>query len=141
MANFARLDDSGVVIETAASDPAELFFEELAAQFISVPETVKPGWKKDGKNWAEPEPVALPEPPAAPKPPLAKASFLDALTRAERLALRGARSSDPIVDDFLLMMDETGIADITSSDGEQALAHFVSEGYLTAERVEAIKGL
>lgn len=141
MSTYARLDESGVAVEVITGNPSELFHADLASQFVSVPDTVSVGYKKNGKSWVEPTPVVVPELPAPPKPPLAKAAFLEFLTRAERLALRGARAQDAIVEDFLLMMDETGIADLTSEDGKAALEHFVSEGLLSQERADAASAL
>lgn len=140
MANFARIVDN-VAVDVINSDPQEAFHAELASSFVPVPDTVALGWIKSGTKWAAPkevEPPAIPEPP---KPPLAKSQFLAFLTREERLAIRGSRTTDAIADDFLLMLDETGTLDCTAAEAQAAFAHFVEAGYLTQQRVDEIAAL
>lgn len=137
----ARIDDTGLVLEVVTGDPAELFHADLAQQFQAVPANVEKGWQRTDNGFQPPAPAPEPVIPEAPKLPVSKAAFLAFLTRAERLALQGARSSDAIADDFLMMLDATGVADLTSADGEAALAHFVKQGYLSAARADEARAL
>lgn len=139
--NYARIDGNGLVLEVIQGDPAKQFHPDLAKAFQPVPAEVKAGWVKSGSNFTAPAPTPEPEIPEPPKQPLPKSEFLAFLTRAERTALRGARDTDPVADDFLLMLDETGVVDLTSDDGEAALAHFVAQGYITAARAAEAKAL
>lgn len=137
----ARIDDTGLVLEVVTGDPAELFHADLAQQFQAVPDNVEKGWQRTDNGFQPPAPAPEPVIPEPVKQPIPKAAFLAFLTRAERLALQSARASDPVADDFLLMLDVTGIADLTSADGEAALAHFVTKSYLTAARAAEAKAL
>lgn len=43
-------------VEVVESDPAKLFVPHYAAQFVAVPDAVKPGWIFSGGNWQAPPP-------------------------------------------------------------------------------------
>lgn len=140
MTNFARIVDN-VVVDVINSEPQEAFHAELASSFVPVPDTVALGWTKSGTKWAAPKQVDPPAVPETPKPPLAKSQFLAFLTREERLAIRGNRTTDALADDFLLMLDETGALDCSTADTQAAFAHFVEAGYLTQQRIDEIAAL
>ncbi|MGA1013459.1 hypothetical protein, partial [Vulcanococcus sp.] len=135
MTTYARIDEAGKVIETCQADPTELFAAPIAAEFVKVPDGVSAGDVKEGTKFVTPV-VELPPEPEFVEPPISKADFYGRLSSAERIAIRGARATDPVADDFLLMLEETGSVDLSTADSEAALAHFVAEGYLTAERVD-----
>lgn len=45
---------NGIAVEVVQSDPHMIFVPGYAAQFIEVPEDVRPGWKLVGSVWAAP---------------------------------------------------------------------------------------
>lgn len=70
--------------------------------------------------------------------PLTHLQFLSRFTTAERIAIRAARATDPILDDFfdLLQMSD-GIVP-THPTTQQGLGYLVQQGYLTAERAAEV---
>lgn len=47
---------NSVAVEVVESNPSDLFVPSYAAQFVSVPDAVKPGWVFSGGNWQAPPP-------------------------------------------------------------------------------------
>jgi|GEM_PF-1326445 len=140
MTKHARIQDDGLVLEICTADPATLFVEEIASQFVAVPETVEVGDVKKGNTFQKVEVALPPEPEARPKV-VSQSAFYSALSSAERIALRSAQSTDALIDDFLMMLETTGNAEISSADGVAALAHFKAQGYISAGSVDKIKAL
>lgn len=139
MTNYARIDSNGIAMETIEQNPSFIFHPDLSSLFEEVPDYVKPGWVREEGVWREIVPPPLPEEPQATPEPIGKAQFLERLTSAERIAIRSARSSDPIADDFLMMLDVTGGIDLFAPDIEAAMEHFVAAGYLAPDRIAEIK--
>lgn len=70
--------------------------------------------------------------------PLSKLDFLSRFTPQERIAVRQASKTDPIVEDFLAMLDVAGNVVPTHPTTQQGLGYLVSQGLLTAERASTI---
>ena len=112
----------------------------LHGEYVQVPDAVEPGFVKNGRKFEAPVPVA----PAAPPPPepvtvVSRLDFLRRFTRAERIALRAAETTDPVVADFLLMLTLAEDVDLTSADVTEGLAYLEANGFITAERGAAIR--
>ena len=71
--------------------------------------------------------------------PLSPAQFMARFTQAERIAIRDARKTDPILDDFFdLAQSATFGLDITSADVQQGVQYLVSKGLITSARATEI---
>jgi hypothetical protein len=113
---------------------------ELHGEYVQVPDAVEPGFVKTGRKFEAPVPVApAASPPPAPVTVISRLNFLRRFTRAERIALRAAETTDPVVADFLLMLTLAEDVDLTSADVTEGLAYLEANGFVTAERGAAIR--
>ena len=134
MANYARIINDVAV--DVSSNPAEQFHPIIAAEFQPVPDVVQRGWRLVGDDWQEPEPQPQPEPPAQPALKVSPVEFKLLFTSPERVAIKAARQTDPIVDDFFSIVEDPRLThvDLGLSSTADGLAYLVSQNLLTAER-------
>ncbi len=112
----------------------------LHGDYVQVSDAVEPGFVKTGRKFEAAAPVAA----AAPPPPepvtvVSRLDFLRRFTRAERIALRAAETTDPVVADFLLMLTLAEDVELTSADVTEGLTYLEANGFVTAERGVAIR--
>lgn len=67
---------------------------------------------------------------------LTKLEFLTRLSRQERLAARD--SADPVVKDFMHLLDSVPTVDLSSVNTQQGIGYLAMRGILTSERVAQI---
>jgi len=103
MANFARIIDS-VAIDVS-DNPEDHFHPDIAAEFVSVPDTVKPGWRLTDEEWIEPEVPSVPE-VAIELKEVDPITFKLLFTSSERISAKVLRASDPAIDDFWTILDD-----------------------------------
>ncbi|MDT8428474.1 MAG: hypothetical protein RQ757_06880 [Pseudomonadales bacterium] len=139
MTNFARIID-GVAVDVSDS-PGEYFHPDIALQFAEVPGAVQSGWKLVDGLWVSPDPAPDPV-PAQTSPVVSPITFKMLFTSAERLAIKAARATNPIIDDFFELLDDPRLTqvDLGLSSVQGALDYIVSEGLLTVERQQQILG-
>lgn len=156
MKNYARvINDIAVDI---SSDPSRDYHPTLAEQFIEVPKEVSYRWTLVKGVWTKPAPIfteipaanndPIPTPNPIPPTPvpvsdqadrrITRLAFLQRFTLTERLGIRAARTSDPMIDDFLIMTEAATFIDLSREDTTQALGYLMSKGLLTTERVASI---
>lgn len=70
--------------------------------------------------------------------PLSPYEFLSRMTPQERIGIRSAASSDPIIEDFMALLDRADVVHPLNPDVQAGLAYFVATGLLTAERAAVI---
>ena len=132
----------GVAVDVS-TDPEEHFHHDIAAQFVSVPDHVEPGWVlgEDGA-WAAPAQVpeqSIPQEFAKVSP----VEFMLLFTSAERVGIKSKRAGDLVIDDFMGIVDDPRLThvDLGLQSTQDALYYFVSIGILTEERrTEIISG-
>ncbi len=138
MTNFARIINAVAV--DISSAPAEHFHPSIAADFVAVPDTVQPGWRLVDGAWIAPEPAEAAQPievgNLTPTPP----EFLLLFTFAERVAIRATRSTDPAIDDLLMMVEDPRLTmvDLRLQSTRDAIGYLAAQGLIGAERVEQI---
>ena len=61
-------------------------------------------------------------------------------TPAERVAIQAARATDPVIEDFMAIVEDPRLThvDLGLKSTREALAYLGAQGLITAERVEAI---
>lgn len=98
MTTYARIV-GGCAVDVVTQDPTELFHEDVAAQFITVPEGTLHGDRlnEDG-SWTKYAEQPTPAPTIPPLDPLTPMTFYLAFTPAERIAIKS--STDPVVKEF-----------------------------------------
>lgn len=137
MTNYARIINNVAV--DVSSNPAEQFHPSIAEQFEPVPDAVQPGWRLVDGTWKAPEPAPQPE-PAPVYPQVSPVQFTLLFTSPERVAIKAARTTDLVIDDFFDIVEDPRLTfvDLGLQSTQDALSYLVSVGLLTAERREQI---
>lgn len=135
--NYARIiNDVAVDVST---DHASQFYPSIAEQFEPVPDAVQPGWIRTDGQWQAPE--ATPEPEPAPVyPQVSPVQFKLLFTSPERVAIKAARTTDSVIDDFFDIVEDPRLThvDLGLQSTQDALSYMVSSNLLTADRREQI---
>lgn len=137
MANFARIiNDVAVDVST---DPANSFHPEIARQFEPVPDEVRPGWIRADGQWSAPTPTPQPE-PVPVYPTVTPVEFKMLFTSAERIAIKEARTIDPVVDDYFDIVEDPRlqVVDLGLHSVQEGIHYLQSTGILTEDRVSQI---
>jgi hypothetical protein len=137
MANYARVINNTAV--DVSTDPTNQFHPDIAAQFVQVPDEVQQGWiLKDGQ-WSEPAPAPQPEPePVYPK--VTPVQFKLLFTSPERVAIKGARADDPVVDDLWELVEDPRMeyVDFGLKSVRDSIEYLATAGLIAPERVAEI---
>lgn len=140
MTRFARIIEA-VAVDVVTQDPTALFHPEIAAQFEPVPDNVERGWHRTGTVWAAPATAATPAAATIPrKTVVTPPEFLLLFTASERIAIRTARASDPVVADWLAILEDPRLSEVDVSrpatlDG---LAYLAANDLITQARAAEI---
>ena len=142
MTNFARIVDDIAV--DVSQDPENHFHPDIATEFVAVPDTVVPGSVRDAKGvWTAPEPAALPE-LVAEAPKVSPVQFKLLFSPQERVAIKAARATDPVIDDFFDIVEDTRLTfvDFGLQSTKDAIAYLASKNLLTEARAaEVLSGV
>lgn len=137
MTNFARIiNDIAVDVSSA---PAEQFHPIIAAEFMAVPDGVVPGSRLVDGVWLEPEPAAAPS-VVTEAPKVSPIEFKLLFTAQERVAIKTARATDPVIDDFYDVVEDPRLTfvDLGLQSTRDAIDYLAAQGLIGAERVEQI---
>lgn len=142
MTMYARLSDSGLVLETCEHDPAKCFHPDLAREFQKIPAGAEPGDSIVGGKVVKAE---IPDSPPAPQPLesrlVPRNDFLNALTRSERIAISELAADDAELKDFLTQLEINGHFDLRDADDIALLDRLQAQGVLSEATVETVKAL
>ena len=126
--------------DVAPGNPDEFYVPEIAQLY----DTDVPDDAVNGDGWVNGQ-LVKPEPPevVAPAPQYAKLSpvqFMLLLTSAERVAIKAARTTDAVIEDWLDILEDPRLTevDLGSASTQDALAYLVSVNMLTQARKDAI---
>lgn len=126
--------------DVAPGNPADLYVPEIA-QFY---DTDVPDDAANGDGWVNGQ-LVKPEPPevVAPAPQYAKLSpvqFMLLLTSAERVAIKAARTTDAVIEDWLDILEDPRLTevDLGSPSIQDILTYLVSINLLTSTRKNSI---
>lgn len=138
MTNYARIINNIAVDVSRA--PAQQFHPTIAAQFVEVPDAVRPGWVKTGNTWAPLREAPAPETPAPDYPRLTPVQFKLLFTGPERLAIKAARATDPVLEDAFDLLDDPRLTevDLNLQSNRDLIAYLASRSLITPERVPEI---
>lgn len=135
MSNYARIINDVAV--DVSSNPAEQFHPSIAEQFEPVPDDVQAGWvRNEAGEWEAPAPTPEPAPAPTEAPKVSPVEFKLLFTSAERVAIKAARATDPVIDDFYDIVEDPRLTfvDLGLQSTQDALAYMVAQNLLTAER-------
>jgi hypothetical protein len=95
---------------------------------------------KNGKKFVQAPEPEMPEAPVEVTTVriVSRADFLRRMTRAERITLRSLVASDPIVADFMGLLELVEMVDLDSDDVVEGLAYLAQQGHLTEGRAVEI---
>ena len=137
MANFARVINNVAV--DVCTDPANSFHPDIAREFEPVPDEVQHGWVRTDGQWAAPAPAPQPEPePVYPK--VTPVQFKMLFTSPERVAIKAARATDPVVDDLWELVGDTRMeyVDFGLKSVRDSIEYLATAGLIAPERVAEI---
>lgn len=138
MTTYARNVD-GQAVDVTTGNPEDLYHPDLASQFIIVPDGTENGATYAGGVWTNPVRQAPPPPVLAPEDwQITKLAFLQRFNLDERMRIYGAASADPVVADFLRMIELASFIDLAREDTIQGVGYLVTKEYLGAERAHTI---
>ena len=135
MSNFARIVDNVAV--DVSSNPAEEFHPSIAAEFEPVPDDVQVGWvRNEDGEWEAPTPTPEPTPAPTESPKVSPVEFKLLFTPAERVAIKLARATDPVIEDFFEIVEDSRltVVDLGLQSTQESLAYLQSKGLITDER-------
>lgn len=137
MANFARIINNVAV--DVSFDPANSFHPDIAREFVQVPDNVKQGWVRIDGVWPAPAPTPQPEPtPTYPK--VSPVQFKMLFTSPERVAIKAARETDPVVDDLWELVEDPRMeyVDFGLKSVRDSIEYLATAGLIAPERVSEI---
>lgn len=124
-----------------AGDPFAFYHPDIAKHY----DTEVPDEAENGDGWVngqlvKPAPLQPPEPPALTPPQVSSVEFKMLFTSAERVAIREARKTDAVVDDFFDLVEDPRLTyvDLALPSVQGALQYLVAVELLTEERVPEI---
>lgn len=123
-------------IRDTAIDPASQFTAEVAAFYSTeVADEVQPGWELIEDIWTEPlKPDVIISQPQNSEITVIK--FLLKFTPQERISIRS--STDPVVIDWLRILDDPRLTTVEYSIARPTLEYLVSINLLEASRISEI---
>lgn len=140
---FARIVNYQAV-DVRSESPEGFFHPDIAAQFVEVPDDVQDGWTLDDGVWSAPavaDPVLEPTPTPAPEAKkVSPVEFKLLFSAPERVAIKAARASDPILEDFYEIVEDPRLThvDLGLASTQAAIGYLQSKGLLTAERAAQV---
>ena len=137
MTNFARIINDVAV--DVSSTPAEQFHPSIAEQFEPVPDDVQVGWVRNEEGeWEAPTPTPEPTPSEATK--VSPVEFKLLFTSQERVAIKAARATDQVIDDFFEIVEDPRLTqvDLGLKSTRDAIGYLAAQNLITAERATEI---
>ena len=139
MSNFARIINNVAV--DVSTNPQEQFHPDIAAEFEPVPDDVQAGWaRNETGEWEAPAPTPEPTPAPTESPKVSPVEFKLLFTPQERVTIKAARDTDPVIDDFYDIVADPRLThvDLGLKSTKDALAYMVNIGLIAAERQDEI---
>lgn len=135
MSNFARIINNVAV--DVSTNPQEQFHPDIAAEFEPVPDDVQAGWaRNEAGEWEAPAPTPEPTPAPTESPKVSPVEFKLLFTAQERVAIKAARASDPVIDDFLSIIEDPRLTHVNLGlqSTQDALGYLETKGVITDAR-------
>ena len=127
--------------DIAPGNPADIYHPDIAAYYT----TAVPDNAANGDGWVngeliKPEPPAPIEPPAPVPPKVSPVEFKLLFTPQERIAIRTAQATDPVIDDFMDIIEDPRltVVDLGLGSTQSGIDYLISEGIVEAARKEEI---
>jgi hypothetical protein len=144
MANKARIID-GIAVDVS-TEPAKHFHPSIAAEFVTVPAAVQPGWRLVDGTWSAP-PAPEPQPEPEPAPALtwanapehywwvSKGAFFD---RFGAKGIQITSNTDPVVQGLITLLMPREYIDLRRPDLRPSIGVLVTKGLISQDECEAV---
>lgn len=134
---YARIINH-IAVDTRTESPEGCFTPNISAEFVEVPDEVQDGWSNESGAWDAPVVLeqVTPGPAATVPPTVSPIEFMLLFTAPERVSIKGARATDPIIEDFLSIVEDqrlTGV-NLALQSTQDALSYLVAMSHITEER-------
>lgn len=144
MSKSARII-SNVAVDVVVGNPADFFHPSIVAEFDPVPDEVEPGWRRDPATgaWSAPAPIEPQTTPTTDAPKVSPVEFKLLFSAQERVAIKAARATDPVIDDFFEIVEDPRLhhVNLGLQSTQDALAYLETKGLVTADRrVQILSG-
>ena len=133
--------------DISTGNPAERYHPDVAVHYSTgVPDEAENGdWWVEGRlvKPEPPVPVEFPS-PVHTFPKVSPVEFKLLFTAQERVGIKASRGSDPVIDDFMGIIEDPRltVVDLGLGSTQDGLAYIVSKGLLTEERkAEVLQGV
>ncbi len=125
---------NNVAVEVVSADPFAIFNPAYAALFEAVPDEVVVGWRKTGQGYVPPFQDAKADIKVSP------VEFKLLFTAQERVAIKSARATDPVIDDFFDIVEDPRLTHVNLglTSTQEALAYLEAQGLITTTRRQEI---
>lgn len=133
---------NNTAVDVRTESPEGFFTPEIAAQFVEVPDEVENGWLLESGIWSAPPapPEPQPEPLQIDAPRVSPVEFKLLFTAQERVAIKAARATDPVIDDFFDIVEDPRLTHVNLGlqSTQDALAYLEATGLITTARRQEI---
>lgn len=146
MSKYARIKN-GMAVEVfmppASVDITDCFHADIAALFTACPDDITPGSTIDATgHWTiatAPDPLSVPA-PVTEAPKVSPIQFKLLFTAQERVTMKAARATDPVIDDFFDIVEDPRLTlvDLGLQSTRDALTYLVSQDLLTQDRANEV---
>ena len=139
MTNYVRIINNIAV--DVCPDPRSYFHPQLAVEFEEVPDEVSHVWRLADGLWQAPPEVPAPIAPASIEyVKVSPIEFMLFFTNTERVAIKAARPTDPVIDDFMDILGDPRLTyvDTSLSSIKETLDYLVGKAILEESRVNEI---
>ena len=130
--------ENGRIRDVCQGDPVASYHPDIAAHYTEdVPDNAANGDEWDGVTLTKP--VIVEPAPVEPVVTYAKVSpveFMLLFTAAERVAIKAARENDPVIDDFLDIIEDPRLThvDLGLASTQEALDYLTTASKIAAGR-------
>ena len=135
--------ENDTIRDVCLGNPIECYHPDVAIHYITqVPDAAQNGWIKSGSTWIVP-PVPEPTPAPTPEPvypSLSPIQFKLLFTSAERIAIKAARATDPVIEDIYEILDDPRLTavDLALQSNRDIVGYLAVQGLIAPERVAEI---
>lgn len=137
--------ENNVIRDVAQGNPADTYHPTIASLY----NTDVPDEAVNGDGWVDgelvkpqpPEPVVIPEPVVQPVAvTVSPIEFKLLFTWQERIAIKTARATDPVIDDFYDIVEDPRLTHVNLSlnSTQQAIGYLATKELIAPERVAQI---
>jgi len=126
--------ENGLVINVALWDGETEWAPPEGTIVVPCPDDAGPDWTYDGVSFAAPPHVQN----VITEPPLSKIDFLRLFTQTERIAIKEAAKTNPVVEDYQYMIDNSTIVMLSDPDIQADVAVLESAGLIAEGRAAQI---